>query len=77
LDKGNKLKEALRRLTKEEEFVCFLQKKKEENECEREELVFMCEKVLFMVKNNCVQTKSMEGSYVYQVVVVEFMEGFP
>ncbi len=50
LDKGNKLKEGSRRLTKEEEFVCFFRKKKKENECGREELVFMCEKVLFMDK---------------------------
>jgi hypothetical protein len=74
LDKGNKLKEGSRRLTKEEEFVCFFRKKKEEfvcfvwkkeeeNECEREELLLMCEKVLFMEKK-CVQTKSMEGSCV-------------
>ncbi len=59
LDKGNKLKEGSRRLTKEEEFVCFF--RKEENECEREKIVFMCEKKLFMEKK-IVQTKSMEGS---------------
>jgi hypothetical protein len=53
LDKGNKFKEGLRRLTKEEEFVCFFFKKKEENECGREELVLMCEKMLFMKKNLC------------------------
>jgi hypothetical protein len=63
LDKGNKLKEGSRRLTKEEEFMCFFWKKEEENECEREELVLMCEKKLFMEKN-CVQTNSMEGSCV-------------
>jgi hypothetical protein len=63
LDKGNKLKEGSRRLTKEEEFVCFFWKKEEENEVEREKLVHMCEKLLFMEKS-CVQTKSMEGSCV-------------
>jgi hypothetical protein len=64
LDKGNKVKEGSRKLTKEEEFVCFFRKKKEENECGREELVLMCEKMLFMEKKNCVQTKSMEGNFV-------------
>jgi hypothetical protein len=54
LDKGNKLEEGSRKLTKEEEFVCFFWKKEEENECEREELVLMCEKVLFMEKTMCV-----------------------
>ncbi len=48
--------------------VCFLKpreqrRKKEENKCVKEELVLMCEKVLFM-KKMCVQTKSMEGSCV-------------
>ncbi len=52
LDKRNKLKEGSRRLTKEEEFVCFF-RKKEENECEREQLIFMCEKMLFMEKKLC------------------------
>jgi hypothetical protein len=69
LDKGNKLQEGSRRLTKKEEFVCFFRKKKEEfvcffgkeeNDCGREELVFMCEKVLLMGKKNCVQIKNME-----------------
>ncbi len=41
----------------------FFWKKEEENECEKEELVLMCEKMLFMEKNR-VQTKSMEGNYV-------------
>jgi hypothetical protein len=53
LDKGNKLKEGSRRLTKEEEFVCFFWKREEENEGEREELVLMCEKMLFMGKKLC------------------------
>ncbi len=53
LDKGNKLKEGSRRLTKDEECVCFFRKKKEENERGREELVFMCEKMLFMGKKLC------------------------
>jgi hypothetical protein len=39
----------------------------------RGELVVMCEEVLFMEKNVCKQ-KNMEGSYVQQVVVVEFMK---
>ncbi len=50
LDKGNKLKEGSRRLTKEEEFMCFFRKRKEENECGKEELVLMREKMLFMEK---------------------------
>ncbi len=50
LDKGNKFKEGSRRLTKEEEFMCFFFQKKEENECAKEELVLMCEKMLFMGK---------------------------
>ncbi len=33
----------------------------EENECVKRELIFMCEKMLFMKKNVCKQ-KSMEGS---------------
>jgi hypothetical protein len=33
--------------------VCFFRKKKEENERGREELVFMCEKMLFMGKKLC------------------------
>ncbi len=41
----------------------FFWKKEEEIECEREELVLMCEKMLFMEKNY-VQTNSMEGSRV-------------
>ncbi len=49
LDKGNKLKE--------EEFVCFVWKKEEENECEREKLILMCEEVLFMGKELCVNKK--------------------
>ncbi len=53
LDKGNKLKEGSKRLTKEEERVCFFWNKKEENECEREEFIFMCEKMLFMGKTLC------------------------
>jgi hypothetical protein len=44
--------------------VFFFRKKKEENECGREELILMCEKMLFMDKKNYVQTKSMEGSCV-------------
>ncbi len=54
LDKGNKLKERLRRLTKEEEFVCFF-RKEEENECEKEELVLMCEKCFHGKKLMCKQ----------------------
>jgi hypothetical protein len=42
----------------------FFRKKKEENECGRKKLVLMCEKMLFMGKKICVQTKSMEGSWV-------------
>jgi hypothetical protein len=52
LEKGNKLKEGSRKLTKQEEFVCFFPKK-EENECGKEKLVLMCEKVLFMKKKLC------------------------
>ncbi len=52
LDKGNKFKEGSKRFTKKKEFVCFF-RKKEENECEREELFLMCEKMLFMEKNLC------------------------
>jgi hypothetical protein len=47
---GEQLKEGSRRLTKEEELVCFLGKKEEENEGEGEKLVLMCEKMLFMGK---------------------------
>jgi hypothetical protein len=35
----------------------------EENECEKGELVVMCEKILFMEENVC-KKKSMEGSCV-------------
>jgi hypothetical protein len=35
--------------------LCVFQGKKEENECVREELILMCEKVLFMEKNVCKQ----------------------
>ncbi len=53
LDKGNKLKEGSRRLTKKEELMCFFLKKKEENECGREELILMCEKVFMKKRKLC------------------------
>jgi hypothetical protein len=49
-------------LRKEWYGVCFFRKKNEENECVREKLVFMCEKVLFMERMCAI--KSMEGSCV-------------
>jgi hypothetical protein len=54
--------------------VCFLEEKGE-NEFVRNFLFLCVEK--FIHGKKCVQTKTMKGSYVYQVVVVEFMEGFP
>ncbi len=51
--KDDKLKERLRKLTKKEELVCFYLRKKEENECGREELVIMCEKMFVKKRKLC------------------------
>jgi hypothetical protein len=48
LDKGNKLKERSWQLTKgERNILCEKKRKKEENECVRKRLVFMCGKVIY------------------------------
>jgi len=72
LDKENKLKEGSWRLAKGGRSILCLGKEKEE--CVRRGLVHMCEKCCSWKR--CVQTKNMEGSYVSQILVVEFMEGF-
>ncbi len=51
LDKENKLKErSWEAYQRRSGILCVFWGKKEENECVREELVLMCEKVLFMEK---------------------------
>jgi hypothetical protein len=51
--RGTSLRRGQRSLLRRRSSCVFFSKEEEENECEREELVLMCEKMLFMEKKLC------------------------